>query len=178
MLQRENGVNVDRVFVTAPEELQYFPFCADFGPMNFGMTYRCTHALHLTPYTLHPTPCTQYAAAHQPLSCPSSHSSIRHTRLSPLRQLRAHQLRNDLPVTSHPHSLLTIDATVRAAPVPTTVHIRSMHRAVSWEGHQYVYVVPWSEFPIVPSYPHTCSAMVGVSHRPLLPSLPTTSNQK
>jgi len=24
----------------------------------------------------------------------------------------------------------------------------------------YVYVVPWSELPIVPSYPHICSAMV------------------
>ena len=33
----------------------------------------------------------------------------------------------------------------------------------------YVYVVPWSEFSIVPSYPHICSAMVGVPHRPLLP---------
>ena len=32
--------------------------------------------------------------------------------------------------------------------------------------------MPWSEFPIVPSYPHICSAMVGVPHRPL-PSLPT-----
>ena len=36
-----------------------------------------------------------------------------------------------------------------------------------------VCVVPWSEFPIVPSYPHICSAMVGVPHRPLLRSLPT-----
>ena len=26
----------------------------------------------------------------------------------------------------------------------------------------YVFVVPCSEFPIVPSYSHTCSAMVGV----------------
>ena len=33
-----------------------------------------------------------------------------------------------------------------------------------------VYAVPWSEFTIVPSYPHICSAMVGVPHRPLLPS--------
>jgi len=39
----------------------------------------------------------------------------------------------------------------------------------------YVCVVPWSEFPIVPSDPHICSAMVGVPHRPLLPSLPTSS---
>ena len=37
----------------------------------------------------------------------------------------------------------------------------------------HVYEVPLSEFSIVPSYPHTCSAMVGVLHRPLLPSLPT-----
>ena len=37
----------------------------------------------------------------------------------------------------------------------------------------YIYVVSWSEFPIVPSCPHICSAMVGVPHRPLLPSLPT-----
>jgi len=36
-----------------------------------------------------------------------------------------------------------------------------------------VYAVPWSEYPIVPSYPHICSAMVGVPHRPLLPSPPT-----
>ena len=34
-------------------------------------------------------------------------------------------------------------------------------------------VVPWSEFPVVHSYPPVCSAMVGVAHRPLLPSLPT-----
>ena len=37
----------------------------------------------------------------------------------------------------------------------------------------YVCVVPWSEFPSVPSYSHICSAMVGVPHHPLLPSLPT-----
>ena len=37
----------------------------------------------------------------------------------------------------------------------------------------YVYMMPWSEFPIVPSYPHICSAMVGVPLRPLLPSLRT-----
>ena len=36
----------------------------------------------------------------------------------------------------------------------------------------YVYEVPWSEFHIVPSHSHACSAMVGVPHRPLLPSLP------
>ena len=29
----------------------------------------------------------------------------------------------------------------------------------------YVYVVPWSKFPIVPPYPHICSAMVGVPGR-------------
>ena len=34
----------------------------------------------------------------------------------------------------------------------------------------YVNVVPWSEFSIVSSYPHICSAMVGVPYRPLLPS--------
>ena len=28
-------------------------------------------------------------------------------------------------------------------------------------------------FLVVTPYPHTCSAMVGVPHRPLLPSLPT-----
>ena len=39
----------------------------------------------------------------------------------------------------------------------------------------YVHVVPWSEFPIVPSYPHICSAMVGVPHRHFVPSLPTAS---
>eukprot|EP00286_Rhodomonas_abbreviata_P010800 CAMPEP_0181318240 /NCGR_PEP_ID=MMETSP1101-20121128/16902_1 /TAXON_ID=46948 /ORGANISM="Rhodomonas abbreviata, Strain Caron Lab Isolate" /LENGTH=453 /DNA_ID=CAMNT_0023425699 /DNA_START=239 /DNA_END=1600 /DNA_ORIENTATION=- len=38
--QKANGVNVDRIFFTGGDELQYFPFCADFGPMNFGMTYR------------------------------------------------------------------------------------------------------------------------------------------
>ncbi|EKX48042.1 hypothetical protein GUITHDRAFT_106124 [Guillardia theta CCMP2712] len=38
--QRANGVNVDRVFFSTEGELQYFPFCADFGPMNLGMTYR------------------------------------------------------------------------------------------------------------------------------------------
>ena len=37
----------------------------------------------------------------------------------------------------------------------------------------FLYVVPWSEFPIVPSYPHVCSAMVAIPHRPLLPSQPT-----
>ena len=42
----------------------------------------------------------------------------------------------------------------------------------------YVYVVPWSEFPIVPSYPHICRAMVGVPHRPLLPSLPAVSAKR
>ena len=36
----------------------------------------------------------------------------------------------------------------------------------------YAYVVPWSEFPIVSSYPHICSAMVRIPHYPLLPSLP------
>ena len=34
----------------------------------------------------------------------------------------------------------------------------------------YVCVVSWSEFPVIPSYPHICSAMVGVPHHPLLPS--------
>ena len=34
----------------------------------------------------------------------------------------------------------------------------------------YVYEVPWSEFPIVPSYPRICSTMVGVHHRHPLPS--------
>eukprot|EP00287_Rhodomonas_sp_CCMP768_P009957 CAMPEP_0196727112 /NCGR_PEP_ID=MMETSP1091-20130531/8181_1 /TAXON_ID=302021 /ORGANISM="Rhodomonas sp., Strain CCMP768" /LENGTH=454 /DNA_ID=CAMNT_0042069653 /DNA_START=222 /DNA_END=1586 /DNA_ORIENTATION=- len=38
--QKANGVNVDRIFFTGGDELQYFPFCADFGPMNFGMTFR------------------------------------------------------------------------------------------------------------------------------------------
>ena len=32
-----------------------------------------------------------------------------------------------------------------------------------------IYVVPWSEFPIIPSYPHISSAMVGVPHRPSYP---------
>jgi hypothetical protein len=36
-----------------------------------------------------------------------------------------------------------------------------------------MYVVPWAEFPNLPSYPHICSVMVGVPHHPLLPSLPT-----
>ena len=35
-------------------------------------------------------------------------------------------------------------------------------------------VVSWSEFPIVPSHPHICSAMVGVPHCPLLLSLPAS----
>jgi len=34
----------------------------------------------------------------------------------------------------------------------------------------YVYEVPWSQFPIIPSYPHMCGAIVGVPHRLLLPS--------
>jgi len=38
--QEKNGVVPDRIFFTLDEDLQYFPFCADFGPMNFGMTYR------------------------------------------------------------------------------------------------------------------------------------------
>mmetsp|Transcript_21356 Transcript_21356/g.44866 ORF Transcript_21356/g.44866 Transcript_21356/m.44866 type:complete len:466 (-) Transcript_21356:10-1407(-) len=38
--QEKNGIIPDRIFFTLDEELQYFPFCADFGPMNFGMTYR------------------------------------------------------------------------------------------------------------------------------------------
>ena len=29
--QKANGVNVDRVFFTTDGDLQYFPFCADFG---------------------------------------------------------------------------------------------------------------------------------------------------
>jgi hypothetical protein len=29
--QKANGVNVDRVFFTTDADLQYFPFCADFG---------------------------------------------------------------------------------------------------------------------------------------------------
>ena len=33
-----------------------------------------------------------------------------------------------------------------------------------------MYVVPCSELPIVSSYPHICSAMDGVPHRPILPS--------
>ena len=37
----------------------------------------------------------------------------------------------------------------------------------------YIHVVPWSEFSIVLSYPHICSAIVGVPHRILLHSLPT-----
>ena len=37
----------------------------------------------------------------------------------------------------------------------------------------HVYVVPWSEFPIVFSSPHICSAMDEVPHRPLLHSPPT-----
>ena len=42
----------------------------------------------------------------------------------------------------------------------------------------YVYVGTRSEFPVVPSYPHMCSAMVGFPHRPLLPSLPTTQAER
>ena len=38
--QKANGINVDRIFFSSDGELQYFPFCADFGPMNFGMTFR------------------------------------------------------------------------------------------------------------------------------------------
>jgi len=41
----------------------------------------------------------------------------------------------------------------------------------------FIYSVPWSEFAVVPSYPHICSAMVGVFHRPILPSLPTRATQ-
>ena len=37
-------------------------------------------------------------------------------------------------------------------------------------GSVYVYVVPWSGFSIIPSFPHTCSAMVGVPRRPFLHS--------
>ena len=37
----------------------------------------------------------------------------------------------------------------------------------------YVYVLLWSELPILPSCPYICSAMVGVPHRAPLPSLPT-----
>ena len=44
--QRDNGVNVDRVFFTTDGDLQYFPFCADFGPMNMGMTYRFINLLN------------------------------------------------------------------------------------------------------------------------------------
>ena len=33
-------------------------------------------------------------------------------------------------------------------------------------------LVPWSEFPIDPSRPHICSAMVGVPHRPSYPHYP------
>ena len=33
--------------------------------------------------------------------------------------------------------------------------------------------MPWSEFAIISSYLHICSAIVGVPHRPLLPSLYT-----
>jgi hypothetical protein len=36
--QKQNGVNVDRVFFTADGELQYFPFCADFGNVSFCST--------------------------------------------------------------------------------------------------------------------------------------------
>mmetsp|Transcript_15097 Transcript_15097/g.37794 ORF Transcript_15097/g.37794 Transcript_15097/m.37794 type:complete len:613 (+) Transcript_15097:111-1949(+) len=38
--QRNNAVAGDRVFFCPDSELQYFPFCADFGPMNLGTTYR------------------------------------------------------------------------------------------------------------------------------------------
>mmetsp|Transcript_30770 Transcript_30770/g.71904 ORF Transcript_30770/g.71904 Transcript_30770/m.71904 type:complete len:592 (+) Transcript_30770:113-1888(+) len=38
--QRNNAVAGDRIFFCPDDELQYFPFCADFGPMNFGTTYR------------------------------------------------------------------------------------------------------------------------------------------
>jgi len=38
----------------------------------------------------------------------------------------------------------------------------------------YVFEVPWSDFPIIPSYPNIfSSAIVGLPRRPLLPSLPT-----
>jgi len=36
-----------------------------------------------------------------------------------------------------------------------------------------VYVVRWSNSPVVPAYRHICSAVVRVPHRRLLPSLPT-----
>lgn len=46
--QRDNAKNGDRVFFCADDELQYFPFCADFGPMHFGMTYRFITMLRTT----------------------------------------------------------------------------------------------------------------------------------
>lgn len=46
--QRDNAKNGDRVFFCADDDLQYFPFCADFGPMNFGMTFRFICALRAT----------------------------------------------------------------------------------------------------------------------------------
>ena len=38
--QKANGINVDRIFFSSDGELQYFPFCADFGPMNLSSVFR------------------------------------------------------------------------------------------------------------------------------------------
>ncbi len=39
-IQKSSYANSDRLFFSPDDELHYFPFCDDFGPMNLGMTYR------------------------------------------------------------------------------------------------------------------------------------------
>ncbi len=37
---RRTGVKPDRTFFSTDSELLYYPFCADFGPLNFGNIFR------------------------------------------------------------------------------------------------------------------------------------------
>ena len=37
---KRTGVKPDRTFFSTDSELLYYPFCADFGPLNFANVYR------------------------------------------------------------------------------------------------------------------------------------------
>ena len=106
--------------------------------------------------------CGLHFAGKEWIRCPKT---LVHAR----RQRSAAWLR--CPPPSYPHICAFMVGVLHRPLLPSYMESHGLSSLSSLST--LIYVVPWSEFPIVPSYPHLCNAMVKVPHRPILPTLPT-----